>query len=63
MKPLRFIGSALDDMKDFPAEARRAAGFELHAVQCGLMPSDFKPMLNIGPGLTKSAFMSWVSGG
>ena len=50
MKPLRFVGSSLDDMKDFPAEARRAAGFELHAVQCGLMTSDFKPMLNIGPG-------------
>ena len=50
MKPLRFVGSSLDDMKDFPAEARRAAGFELHGVQCGLMPSDFKPMLNVGPG-------------
>ncbi|MEN9478363.1 MAG: hypothetical protein RLZZ300_2504 [Pseudomonadota bacterium] len=50
MKPLRFVGSSLDDMRDFPAEARRAAGFELHAVQCGLMPSDFKPMLNVGPG-------------
>jgi phage-related protein len=50
MKPLRFVGSSLDDMKDFPAEARRAAGLSLHAVQCGLMPSDFKPMLNVGPG-------------
>ena len=50
MKPLRFVGSSLDDMKDFPAEARRAAGFELHEVQRGLMPSDFKPMLNVGPG-------------
>ena len=50
MKPLRFVGSSLDDMKDFPAEARRSAGFGLHAVQCGQMPSDFKPMLNVGPG-------------
>ena len=50
MKPLRFVGSSLDDMRDFPAEARRAAGFELHAVQRGLMPSDFKPMLHVGPG-------------
>ena len=50
MKPLRFIGSSLDDLKDFPAEARREAGFELHAVQAGLMPSDFKPMLDVGPG-------------
>lgn len=50
MKSLRFVGSSIDDLKDFPAEARRAAGFELHSVQCGLMPSDFKPMLNIGSG-------------
>jgi phage-related protein len=50
MKKLRFIGSSLDDLKDFPAEARRDAGFELDAIQRGLMPSDFKPMLNIGPG-------------
>ena len=25
-------------------------GFELYAVQCGLMPSDFKPMIAIGRG-------------
>lgn len=50
MKPLRFIGSSLDDLKSFPAEARREAGFELYAVQCGLMPGDFKPMLNVGSG-------------
>ena len=48
MKSLRFVGSSLDDLKDFPAEARRHVGYELHAVQAGLMPSDFKPMLNVG---------------
>ncbi|WP_068638742.1 type II toxin-antitoxin system RelE/ParE family toxin [Thauera butanivorans] len=50
MKTLRFVGSSLDDLKNFPAEARRDAGFELDAVQRGLMPSDFKPMLAVGPG-------------
>ncbi len=35
MKPLRFIGSSLDDLRDFPAEARRQAGFELRIVQRG----------------------------
>jgi hypothetical protein len=29
MKPLEFVGSSLDDLKEFPAEAGRAAGFEL----------------------------------
>lgn len=50
MKPLRFVGSNLDDLKSFPAEARREAGFELDAVQRGLMPADFKPMLAVGAG-------------
>lgn len=51
MKSLRFIGSSLDDMRDFPADARRQAGFELDAVQRGLEPSDWKPMTNIGVGV------------
>ena len=51
MKPLKFIGSSRDDPKDFPAEVRREAGFELFAVQRGLEPSDWKPMKTIGPGV------------
>jgi phage-related protein len=50
MKILRFIGSSLDDLRNFPTEARRQAGFELNAVQRGLMPSDFKPLLAVGSG-------------
>jgi len=51
MKTLKFIGSSLDDLRNFPDEARRAAGFELHAVQCGLDPSDWKPMQVVGSGV------------
>jgi phage-related protein len=50
MKPLKFVGSSLDDLRNFPVEARRAAGFELYAVQCGLEPTDWKPMSIVGPG-------------
>lgn len=50
MKLLKFVGSSLSDLREFPAEARRAAGFELWQLQCGLMPSDFKPLLGVGPG-------------
>ena len=50
MKPLEFAGSSLDDLKGFPAEARRAAGFELSFVQRGLEPSDWKPMKEVGAG-------------
>ncbi len=50
MKPLYFVGTSVEDLSAFPTEARRAAGFELWQVQCGLMPSDFKPMRVVGPG-------------
>jgi phage-related protein len=30
VKPLKFLGSSLDDLRNFPNEARRAAGFELY---------------------------------
>ena len=50
MKPLEFLGSSQDDLKNFPAEARRAAGFEIFAVQQGLMPADWKPMPEVGSG-------------
>jgi phage-related protein len=51
MKPLEFVGSSLDDLRAFPAEARRAAGFELGFVQRGLEPSDWKAMKEIGAGV------------
>ena len=50
MKLLEFTGSSQEDLRSFPAEARRSAGFELHAVQQGLSPSDWKPMALIGAG-------------
>ncbi len=51
VKALKFVGSSLDDLRDFPHEAKRAAGFELRAVQNGLDPSDWKPMQSIGTGV------------
>ena len=50
MKPLKFIGSSLADLSAFPSAVRKAAGFELWQVQEGLMPSDFKPLLEVGSG-------------
>jgi phage-related protein len=50
MKPLRFVGPSRDDLCAFPAEVRRAVGFELWQVQCGVSPSDWKPMPAVGPG-------------
>ena len=51
MKSLKFVGSSQDDLRDFPAEARRQAGFELYAIQRGFDPTDWKPMQDIGAGV------------
>jgi phage-related protein len=51
VKELKFVGSSLDDLLNFPEEARRVAGFELRSVQNGLDPQDWKPMRSIGPGV------------
>ena len=51
VKELRFVGSSLDDLRNFPEEARKIAGFELRAVQNGLDPRDWKPMRSVGSGV------------
>jgi phage-related protein len=51
VKELKFVGSSLDDLRNFPEEARRVAGFELRAVQNGFDPQDWKPIRTIGPGV------------
>lgn len=50
MKDLEFVGTSQDDLKNFPAAARRDAGFQLHYVQMGQEPSDWKPMKTVGGG-------------
>ena len=52
-KPLAFIGSSLADLRKFPDDARRDAGFNLNFVQLGLEPADWKPMKTVGPGVTE----------
>jgi len=50
-KPLHFLGSSLDDLRAFPDEARRDAGFNLDFVQRGMDPVDWKPMQAVGRGV------------
>ena len=50
-KAVVWLGSALDDLRAFSAEARRSAGHEIHLVQMGLEPSDWKAMPSVGPGV------------
>ncbi|HZZ05992.1 type II toxin-antitoxin system RelE/ParE family toxin, partial [Paraburkholderia sp.] len=50
-KLLRFCGSALDDLREFPLSARRDAGYQLDQVQRGRDPDDWKPVNTIGQGV------------
>jgi phage-related protein len=52
-KPVEWVGSSLADVRRFPVDARRRAGFELQAVQHGAMPSDSKPMPSVGAGVAE----------
>jgi phage-related protein len=51
LKPLRFLGSSRNDLREFPTEARHDAGMELMRVQFGGMPMDFKPLPSVGSGV------------
>lgn len=48
-----WMGTALDDVRAFPPQARRAAGYQLRRVQAGLAPSDSKPLSGVGPGVVE----------
>lgn len=62
-KPIGWIGSSYQDLCAFPDAAKRRAGHELHQVQEGLMPSDWKPMATVGPGTFEIRIGSEEHGG
>jgi phage-related protein len=45
------VFSALDQIRDFPAQVRNDVGAELRRVQMGLEPNDWKPMTAVGAGV------------
>ena len=51
LKPVYFVGSALEDLRAFPRAPRREAGYQLDRVQFGLEPSDWKPLTTVGSGV------------
>jgi len=50
-RTLVWVGSSLEDIRRFPDDARRLAGHELHLVQQGMTPSDWKVLPSVGPGV------------
>ncbi|MDL2406188.1 type II toxin-antitoxin system RelE/ParE family toxin [Rhizobium calliandrae] len=51
MKRLEFLGDSLAQLREFPEAARKEAGVQLHKVQQGIEPSDWKPMATVGQGV------------
>lgn len=51
MKPVTFLGNSLEVLRKFPEDARHDAGYQLHKLQTGEQPDDFKPVSTIGKGV------------
>jgi phage-related protein len=50
-KPVYWVGSSYKDLLAFSDGARRDAGYQLHRVQIGLEPEDWKPFQTVGSGV------------
>lgn len=50
LKPIEWLGSSKEDLRDFPMVARQRAGYQLELIQEGEEPADWKPMESVGPG-------------
>ncbi|MGB5396307.1 MAG: type II toxin-antitoxin system RelE/ParE family toxin [Gammaproteobacteria bacterium] len=48
---LYWVGTSLDDLKKFPIEVVQIAGYQLHMIQSGIEPSNWKPMKTVGQGV------------
>ena len=51
MKPVHFVGSSRDDLRELPEDARETAGYQLFKVQQGKEPDDWKPVPAVGTGV------------
>ena len=50
MKRIEFSGDSLELVREFPDAVRKEIGVQLHKVQLGIEPSNWKSMSSIGPG-------------
>ncbi len=51
LKEVHWVGASLDDLKQLPMNVAQMAGYQLHLVQMGMEPSDWKPMKTVGQGV------------
>lgn len=53
LKPARFLGNSLKELKSFPKSIISDIGFQLDLVQRGLPPADSKPLKTVAPGVSE----------
>lgn len=51
LKAVAFLGNSLKIIKGFPEPARQRLGYEIHRLQRGAEPTDFKSMKEVGQGV------------
>jgi phage-related protein len=51
LKPVAWLGDSLTRLRTAPVEIRSDAGYQLNLVQRGEMPTDFRPMPDVGAGV------------
>lgn len=52
-KPIQWLGDSIEREREFSETGRYHTGRELRRVQLGDMPTDWKPMITIGPGVAE----------
>ena len=50
-RPLEWVGSSKDDLKEFPDEVQDHIGFALYQAQLGVKHRDAKPLTGLGSGV------------
>lgn len=51
VRPLVWVGSSKDDLKEFPDDVQDHVGFALYQAQLGTKHRDAKPLANLGSGV------------
>lgn len=52
LKPIWWVGQSKDELLAFPKNAIQDAGYQLHRLQEGNEPQDWRPLTGLGKGIT-----------
>ncbi|AJI86414.1 hypothetical protein CH54_2112 [Yersinia rochesterensis] len=52
-KGIIWMGSSFEDLMVFPTDVRKDAGYQLHKIQHGIEPEDWKPFSDVGSGVNE----------